>query len=313
MIFFQLKTMYSKKYIILNTNSKQMSNPINLHIFISEIAIITGDNPYVSKRDFLIDFWKRFDELDYLETVRLADVKSKVSDVEKIKEVCKENGVDKKKIAEIEKKIKESNSVKDTKSLSKLKEEIKQLVGPVKSVEQKKELEKSVVKVANTNFGTGNEKSVLELVQAKIGQEIVKDDIYRKKYIFKSDDFGICIGGKIDGICSDSRIIIEIKNRVRKLFFSLREYEKVQMMFYLFLHNVDSGKLVEAFKTKTDVQINIIDVVRNEVYLDSLIGKIILFGKFFVKFIGNKSLKKSFLKGTEVGWLESSGSNMFED
>ena len=284
---------------------------LNLHIFISEIAIITGDNPYVSKRDFLIDFWKRFDELDYIESVRLAEVKAKVSDIEKIKQVCKENGFEEKKVQEIEKKIKQSTSVKDTKSLEIVKEEIKTLMQPIKSEEQKKDLEKSVVKMANTNFGTSNEKSILELVETQLGEKIIKDDVYRKKLIFKEGSLGICIGGKIDGLCLESNKIVEIKNRVKKLFFELRGYEKVQMMCYLFLHNVNYGKLVEAHKSKRGVEINIIDVPRDEIYLDSIIGKIILFGKFFAQFIGSEEMKKSFLKGKDVGWLKSTSSSTF--
>ena len=38
---------------------------MNLLINISQIAIITGDNPYQSKRDYLIDFWKKYDKNDY--------------------------------------------------------------------------------------------------------------------------------------------------------------------------------------------------------------------------------------------------------
>ena len=38
---------------------------MTLLLNISEIAIITGDNPYKTKREYLIDFWKKNDRLDY--------------------------------------------------------------------------------------------------------------------------------------------------------------------------------------------------------------------------------------------------------
>ena len=40
---------------------------------ISEIAIITGDNIYKTKRDYLIDFWKKYDKNDYEKYVNLTE------------------------------------------------------------------------------------------------------------------------------------------------------------------------------------------------------------------------------------------------
>ena len=38
---------------------------MELIINISQIAIITGDNQYKTKRDFLIEFWQKYDKKDY--------------------------------------------------------------------------------------------------------------------------------------------------------------------------------------------------------------------------------------------------------
>jgi len=59
-------------------------------------------------------------------------------------------------------------------------------------------------------------------------------------------------------------IIIEIKNRVKCLFYKLRDYEKVQCYVYMFLLEAENTKLVEVLKDKNDNSINIIDVEFNE-------------------------------------------------
>ena len=46
------------------------------------------------------------------------------------------------------------------------------------------------------------------------------------------------IGGKVDGIAfeeDNSKRILEIKNRVNRLFYNLRDYEKIQIYSYMFI------------------------------------------------------------------------------
>ena len=52
---------------------------MNLLLNISEIAIITGDNPYKTKRDYLLDFWKKNAKNDYLKYQQLTKY-TKVTD-----------------------------------------------------------------------------------------------------------------------------------------------------------------------------------------------------------------------------------------
>lgn len=69
------------------------------------------------------------------------------------------------------------------------------------------------------------------------GNTIIKDNKYHKSMIYQTDIFSIFIGGKIDGFNNEDGSVIEIKNRVNKLFYNLRNYEKVQIMCYLHLFN----------------------------------------------------------------------------
>ena len=52
------------------------------------------------------------------------------------------------------------------------------------------------------------------------------------------------LGGKVDGLLLPENTVIEIKNRVNRLFFKLRDYEKVQYFLYLlieiqYLHHLE--------------------------------------------------------------------------
>jgi DNA mismatch repair ATPase MutS len=93
------------------------------------------------------------------------------------------------------------------------------------------------------------------------GNSIIKDNKYYKIKLFEIDDINVFIGGKIDGI-NETGSIIEVKNRVNKLFYELRSYEKVQIMCYMHLFKASEGHLVEALK-KSNTSINIIKQSNN--------------------------------------------------
>jgi hypothetical protein len=107
---------------------------------------------------------------------------------------------------------------------------------------------------------------------------IIKDNRYHKKNIYNHDFLTISIGGKIDGINNMNHYIIEVKNRINKLFYTLRDYEKVQIMCYMHLFESSKGHLVEALKKKNETEINIIEVTYDEKYMEHILSKIIVFG-----------------------------------
>ena len=61
-------------------------------ISISYIAIITGDNIYQTKRDFLIKYWKQNDKNDFDIYCEITKYSIK-NDYEKINEISKKNNI----------------------------------------------------------------------------------------------------------------------------------------------------------------------------------------------------------------------------
>ena len=61
------------------------------------------------------------------------------------------------------------------------------------------------------------------------------------------------VGGRCDAIVQNedgTKRIIEIKNRMHKLFNKVREYERVQLMAYLYINGIKQGELVERYETQ---------------------------------------------------------------
>lgn len=254
---------------------------MNLLLNISEIAIITGDNPYKTKRDYLLDFWKKNAKNDFLKYQQLTQY-TKVTDDDIIKKISSNNNID------LSTELKKCNKINNISDLDTMKNEIFKKIENLNEIE-KDEITKSIKNVTNTKFGIRNEDDVTKLYENMTGNSITKDNKYYKIKLFEFNDINVYIGGKIDGI-NETGSIIEVKNRVNKLFYELRPYEKVQIMCYMHLFNTKEGHLVEALK-KSNTSINIIKVEYDEEYINYIIDKIKVFAIFFKEFVHNHDMK----------------------
>lgn len=96
-------------------------------------------------------------------------------------------------------------------------------------------------------FGTEQE----DTVRGGLGERTVKTDKYVKKKLTTVDGVVVYIGGKCDGLSEDGKRVVEIKNRVRRLLSKVVEYERIQVLAYLFIHGLEFADLVEKFGEKT--------------------------------------------------------------
>lgn len=257
-------------------------------ISISEIAIITGDNTFKPKREYLIDFWKKNSKEDYENYKKITEF-VKETDDDIIKKISNKNNID--ISIDIAQCIKSGN----TNDLNFLKKNIINKMDKLSETD-KNNITKAITNVTNTKFGIRNEHDISNLYEAITGSKIIKDNKFTKKTIVEYNNVNIMIGGKIDGFNSENNTLIEIKNRMHKLFFTLREYEKIQIMSYLHLFGLEKGHLVEAHKKKDQTDINIIEVLYDTEYMNNIISKIIDFINFYLKFIIDHEFKINLLK-----------------
>tara|TARA_R110002074_G_scaffold43888_2_gene114234 strand:+ start:1091 stop:1936 length:846 start_codon:yes stop_codon:yes gene_type:complete len=113
------------------------------------------------------------------------------------------------------------------------------------------EIAKAATTRMNTNFGTRKEDAVADMYEAQTGDKVYKPN---RRYDWEIAP-GFKVVGKFDGF-TDSGKLVEIKNRVRRLFGEVKEYESVQVHVYMKMAEVDTAHLVERFEDK----INILDV-----------------------------------------------------
>ena len=137
---------------------------------------------------------------------------------------------------------------------------------PALAPEQQRAVQAVCEKQVNTRYGTARESSVLERFANALPARVSVDQrLYSKSY----DAF--VLQGRIDGWAERSdapdangwaerseaaenplREIVEIKNRINRLFHSLRDYERMQLQIYFEICNTSSGYLVEAHGQEMD-------------------------------------------------------------
>lgn len=137
----------------------------------------------------------------------------------------------------------------------------------------KKKLKKSMESQLQKDFGTKEETSITTIAEKLIGKPIEKTNKFMSKTMFETANIKWCIGGRVDGKTPDNEIV-EIKNRMRRLFYEVKEYELVQLMLYLFIHDSNGGYLVEGFKSESKLLSNHDFISFNKEYFDNdIFGK----------------------------------------
>lgn len=104
-----------------------------------------------------------------------------------------------------------------------------------------------------TGYGNVNESRVLDYIRTHLGIACREDHTFYKL------QQGTCtgawgslpwyVGGKIDAIEEKRTLLIEVKNRVNRLFYRIPFYEQVQVQTYLHLLDLERAVLVECLKS----------------------------------------------------------------
>lgn len=179
----------------------------------------------------------------------------------------------------------------DTKHLDNKKSDIIKSINNSKLSEKDKlDVKKSIENESNKRYGTIRENFTFNHLINIYGPNIVIDKEHKIKKLFNN----FYIIGEIDGLLNNDTII-EIKNRTNRLFYRIYNYEKVQIIMYMYLCSMKHSKLVENFNN----QINIIDLDMDEDFLKYILDKIYKFTKFYNKLLKNIELKRITLLGTD--------------
>ena len=231
--------------IIINNNIKM----INIRLNASELAIITGHNKYQSidaiKEKILIRNNLKLGVIP-LNTVHkeLLNIKNQKI-IEKLKRnlSLSNNCSLEKVVSTLKQKYIDPSSNTDTEKESHT--ILENLLN--KSPDIKNILEKSLYKDLIKNKGNKNESKSLNKHELAVNIRIThRNDTLYKKTLYVGDKYTIIIQGKIDGMIGGDTVV-ESKNRSKRLFYRIPNYEKVQLEAYLYLTNTNRALHIENY------------------------------------------------------------------
>ena len=161
--------------------------------------------------------------------------------------------------------------------------------------DDKRVIDATVKRNLYTNYGTASEHHALVKVRETLGINARLDDTFYRVQVGDVDGTQLWVGGKIDAI-TDDRLVIEIKNRIRRLFYKVPFYEIVQLQSYLFLLDVPRGAIVECLTTLNDSQINIVPVRRDrELWDETVVPKMKAFVKVLLHLLEDHGFQDAYL------------------
>jgi hypothetical protein len=165
--------------------------------------------------------------------------------------------------------------------------------------EDKKDVRKIVEGYTNKKFGSIREVNALDFYREKYDVEVITKIDQRSKKILTIDGTELWIISKLDGMKMDGTVI-EIKNRIYKLFDEVREYEWLQVQAYLNVYGLPKAELVEFLQNSGGtMKINYVD--KDDTYWNEVLLKILGdYFRVFLKIIGNEAKIRKYMKFSET-------------
>jgi hypothetical protein len=163
------------------------------------------------------------------------------------------------------------------------------------SEESKQVLFRKTENVINTTHGILTEDSAISQFEKKFNVKLDTSQQYHKRKI-NSKQYDWFIGGKVDGLyldeSPDKSYVVEVKNRTKGFFSSLREYEKVQIQLYIWMLDLTQARLVEQYKGKIRISV----VYRDDDFIEDILESLEIFAKNIEeKFLNNYQIKRDYL------------------
>jgi len=257
-----------------------------IFLYSSNLAAFIGKNPHIPASRIFNSLYEKYYKIG-----------KTVGDSEKILKIG-EKIENKKLLSDIDTICNNNKSPdmmqKDREVLIKILENAKDL-----GEEDKKEVRKIVEGYTNKRFGTIREINALDFYKEKYNVEVITKIDQRSKKILTIDGTELWIISRLDGMKMDGTVI-EIKNRIYKLFDEVREYEWLQVQAYLNVYGLPKAELVE-FLQNSGGTMKINEVERDDTYWDEILLKILgNYFRVFLKIIKNESKIKKYMSFGET-------------
>lgn len=260
----------------------------NLLVYASQIAACIGKNRYKLPHEALETVWKRVDPMGF----KRALVRCQRQDPEdRLKELALTH-VDIDKVLKTAAESVPQTAAETIGTLSSVTSEV-----PVQklSKEDAALVQDKVRENLFCGYGTRSEDSVFHTLTNDMGFDLRKDTTFHWKMFgqYKGAEWGL--GGRIDAISADGTTVIEIKNRVRRLFEHAVEYENVQIQSYMhILDSATKGMLVEVLKTETS-KMGLIPVEKDEVlWEETILPRLTVFCEYLIDLLHDEHAQNEY-------------------
>jgi len=283
---------------------------LDASFFASKVASIINENPYESVRTALLKRWENYDPFNmkgYYFRKEKKEKETETENAEKSKVKMDERPiVFQEKILEtleakynlpIQEEIRACGSKRSIEALACAKDNIvKKIKETVTDASDQQRLIQVASSLANTSYGTENESAVYKLYKEKTNIAFYKQEVVRRAprrciYLSDRDDLqSIHLCGYADGVNVENGLLLEIKNRRKRLFHRVPEYEKIQVMCLLYINQLTKCHFVECVRgNETDnYKVHFIDY--DEEYMQNIIAKLVRFHLFFSRFCQNDDI-----------------------
>ena len=262
-------------------------------LYSSQIPACIGSNKYCKPAEAFEKVWQRISPHTFKNALERNSLKT---DEQRLDEIVAKNVSIAQAVTSAEK-IAERVTVSP--EISKAYVAASQTIDPTLSAADTKVVDSAIRKTMFTSFGTHNESGIFYEVRGRLKFDIERDDSFRHVVLGDIDGVEWGIGGRLDGISTDGSTIVEIKQRINRLFGTAPPYEYVQIQCYLrMVETATQAVLVESFCPPQGGRImNVIPIdADDEMWNDEIQPKLQAFVRYLIGIIGDENLQDEFMK-----------------
>ncbi len=279
--------------LILETTKKNINEKhLQIKILDKEVELLNNDllNKRITKRQWESKTNKLTDQKTTMLT-EISSLNSRVDEIDLNQKQKLELVLGRENIESIESKTIETDSKRE--NVNKIIENMQ--ISDVK----KKTLIKETESFINKTHGTLKEESAIEMYEKKFNVKLnTSQEFYKYRLnISNTSEFEWYVGGKVDGLYIDDNdksksYIVEVKNRTKGFFSTLRDYENTQIQLYMYILDISFSKLVEKYNNKIRITL----IYRDDDYIKDILTYLDIFINNFEKtFLNNNEKQRDFV------------------
>lgn len=156
----------------------------------------------------------------------------------------------------------------------------------------------------NKSHGTIKENDAIQMYQSKYNVQLdTSQEFYKRQLNIANSNYEWYVCGKMDGVYKDpespeNNYIVEVKNRTKNFFSTLRDYEKTQIQMYIWIADYTKARLVEKHENK----LRVTSIYKDAQYIDDILEYLKIFiNNFEQQFLQNDDQKLKYIKNNNDG------------